>query len=244
MTRSSVPPSSSIPSPKGALHPFHYASAAHKCHSPSRISAPLSRRQSSSSVSGAMPPSPAGTRPKQHVGIGVATQSSAMEPATSADANTAPLPARESHAASSQPVGTAPFAQNGDHSLSSQQASATRSSSPKQQPPPPPTLSQTTSPNKRRNSQGPDRGGSANTPHDPSVVPKRAKAEAAPPTILPQRYELCPVEDIVVLIANMLGELIETNDSLALKSRHLTRFHSRCAIPPPHLSTICAARLT
>ncbi|OIW27548.1 cyclin-related 2, partial [Coniochaeta ligniaria NRRL 30616] len=47
--------------------------------------------------------------------------------------------------------------------------------------------------------------------------------------ILPQKYELCRVEDIVVLIANMLCELIETNDALALKSGHLTRFHSRTA---------------
>jgi hypothetical protein len=49
----------------------------------------------------------------------------------------------------------------------------------------------------------------------------------APPKILPLRYEHCPVEDMVVLIAHMLGELIETNDALSLKSRNLTRFHSR-----------------
>jgi hypothetical protein len=57
--------------------------------------------------------------------------------------------------------------------------------------------------------------------------PKRARPEAAPAKILPQKYEFCEVEDVVVLIANMLGELIETNDALALKSGHLTRFHSR-----------------
>lgn len=45
--------------------------------------------------------------------------------------------------------------------------------------------------------------------------------------MLPEKYEFCAVEDMVVLIANMLGELIETNDALALKSGHLTRFHSR-----------------
>ncbi|KAJ8124602.1 hypothetical protein O1611_g9039 [Lasiodiplodia mahajangana] len=43
------------------------------------------------------------------------------------------------------------------------------------------------------------------------------------------RYELCDVEDMVILIANMIGELIETNDSLAMKSGNLTRFHSRTA---------------
>jgi hypothetical protein len=53
---------------------------------------------------------------------------------------------------------------------------------------------------------------------------------------LPQRYELCHVEDMVVLISHMLAELIETNDSLALRgSGSLTRFHSRC-------DRICGAR--
>jgi hypothetical protein len=82
------------------------------------------------------------------------------------------------------------------------------------------------SPNKRRNSEAQREEGSASD----SVVtgsPKRARAEAAPPKVLPQKYEFCRVEDIVVLIANMISELIETNDALALKSGHLTRFHSR-----------------
>lgn len=82
------------------------------------------------------------------------------------------------------------------------------------------------SPNKRRNSEAQREAGSTSE----SIVtgsPKRVRAEAAPPKILPQRYEFCQVEDVVVLIANMLCELIETNDALALKSGHLTRFHSR-----------------
>lgn len=37
------------------------------------------------------------------------------------------------------------------------------------------------------------------------------------------------MEDMVILIANMLSELIETNDLLAMKSGQLTRFHSRTA---------------
>ncbi|CAK7262533.1 Pho80p cyclin [Sporothrix epigloea] len=53
--------------------------------------------------------------------------------------------------------------------------------------------------------------------------------------MLPEQYEFCKVEDMVVLIANMLGELIETNDVLALKSGHLTRFHSRT---PPGISVL------
>jgi len=57
--------------------------------------------------------------------------------------------------------------------------------------------------------------------------PKRVKPDSPPAKVLPIKYELCDVEDIVILIANMLCELIETNDALALKSGHLTRFHSR-----------------
>jgi hypothetical protein len=45
--------------------------------------------------------------------------------------------------------------------------------------------------------------------------------------ILPARYEFCPVEDMVVLIANMISELIQMNDHLPLRSGVLTRFHSR-----------------
>lgn len=37
------------------------------------------------------------------------------------------------------------------------------------------------------------------------------------------------VDDLVILIAHMLGELIQTNDPLALTSGRLTRFHSRTA---------------
>lgn len=84
------------------------------------------------------------------------------------------------------------------------------------------------SPNKRRNSQGPGSlveglgaGGSS------QALPKRPRPDAPPQKVLPLRYELCAIEDIVVLIANMLSELIETNDALAMRSGHLTRFHSR-----------------
>lgn len=68
---------------------------------------------------------------------------------------------------------------------------------------------------------------------DPAA--KRSRPEVAPPKMLPEQYEFCLVEDMVVLIANMLGELIETNDGLALKSGHLTRFHSRT---PPGISVL------
>lgn len=90
----------------------------------------------------------------------------------------------------------------------------------------------TVSPSKRRNSQGPGSSVSALAAQaqlNPSALSKRAKPDTLPPKVLPLRYEHCAVEDMVVLIAHMLGELIETNDSLALKSGHLTRFHSRTA---------------
>lgn len=45
--------------------------------------------------------------------------------------------------------------------------------------------------------------------------------------ILPQKYEFCPVEHMVELIAHMLGELIATNDAIRISSGGLTRFHSR-----------------
>lgn len=87
------------------------------------------------------------------------------------------------------------------------------------------------SPNKRRNSEGPGAlvGESSTAGQVAGALPKRAKPDVPPPKVLPVRYELCAIEDVVVLIANMLAELIETNDALAMRSGHLTRFHSRTA---------------
>ena len=56
---------------------------------------------------------------------------------------------------------------------------------------------------------------------------RRAKTLPASPKTLPLAYETCSVGDMVVLIAHMVSELIETNDGLALSSGNLTRFHSR-----------------
>jgi hypothetical protein len=86
------------------------------------------------------------------------------------------------------------------------------------------------SPAKRRNSEELMRAtGSAVSAVAQSQLssPKRSRTAQGPPVVLPLKYELCDVEDMVVLIANMLSELIETNDSIAMKSGHLTRFHSR-----------------
>ena len=91
------------------------------------------------------------------------------------------------------------------------------------------------SPSKRRNSQGPGSSSAALPPLDQSL-PKRSKQESAAPKSLPIRYELVPVEDMVVLIAHMLCELIDTNDQFALKAGHLTRFHSRYVPYLPYVS--------
>lgn len=227
LTRSPVPPSPANSSPRGSHHSFHYASAASHHQSPSRISVLLPRRQSSSSASGgAMPSSPAYPRPKRYVGVDAATQYSPMEPDSPAVANLAPPLPPESQLAPPQTLGTMSVTQPDEEPLRSQQADSTPSSSKQSHQPEP---SHTASPIKRRNSQGPGGGNavSATASITPSILAKRVKPDTAPPKVLPEKYELCPVEDIVVLIANMLGELIETNDALALKSGHLTRFHSR-----------------
>jgi hypothetical protein len=45
--------------------------------------------------------------------------------------------------------------------------------------------------------------------------------------ILPAEYSLCPVEDLVVLIADMLSEVIQINDQRTIRKDGRTRFHSR-----------------
>lgn len=70
----------------------------------------------------------------------------------------------------------------------------------------------------------------------PSYTSKRPKSTKTSAKILPVRYEFCEVEDIVILIADMISELIETNDNLPLKDGALTRFHSRFVfLPNVHL---------
>lgn len=110
---------------------------------------------------------------------------------------------------------------------------------------PPPSLPansavQPLSPSKRKNS--PELGSSATLTglaDSPSTLSKRAKPDEAPPKYLALKYEFCAVEDMVVLIAHMLGELIETNDKPALRTGHLTRFHSRYATSLPLQLPLC-----
>lgn len=70
---------------------------------------------------------------------------------------------------------------------------------------------------------------------DTTLPAKRAKEAQPAVKLLPTKYELCEVGDIVVLIANMISELIETNDGLPLRDGVLTRFHSRT---PPGISVL------
>jgi len=66
-----------------------------------------------------------------------------------------------------------------------------------------------------------------------AAPPKRVRPAQASVKILPATYESCEAEDMVILIADMISELIETNDDLPLRSGVLTRFHSRT---PPAIS--------
>lgn len=68
-----------------------------------------------------------------------------------------------------------------------------------------------------------------------NITPKRVRPPQSKVKLLPAKYEFCEVEDMVVLIANMISELIHTNDELPLRSGVLTRFHSRYVkIPLTH----------
>ena len=63
--------------------------------------------------------------------------------------------------------------------------------------------------------------------NDEQQASKRARADDRPPKILPLRYELCEVVDIVELVSHMLSELITTNDAIRISHGGLTRFHSK-----------------
>ncbi|KAL2066196.1 hypothetical protein VTL71DRAFT_2267 [Oculimacula yallundae] len=84
---------------------------------------------------------------------------------------------------------------------------------------------------KRRQSQGT----AQSTPSISQTIKIKRPRSDLEPKVLPTEYEFCPVEDMVILIANMIQELIETNDRLPLRSGVLTRFHSRT---PPGISVL------
>jgi hypothetical protein len=66
------------------------------------------------------------------------------------------------------------------------------------------------------------------TSNSQELAPKRTRSAPNAIKFLPAKYEECAVEDLVVVIASMIGELIETNDALPPRPNPvLTRFHSR-----------------
>lgn len=91
---------------------------------------------------------------------------------------------------------------------------------------PGPGISQITTPNAKTRTENTTQETSTRDDNAPQST-KRARPDAPPPKILPQRYELCPVEHMVELIAHMLAELITTNDAIRISNGGLTRFHSR-----------------
>jgi hypothetical protein len=91
--------------------------------------------------------------------------------------------------------------------------------------PKPPTIP-VDSPKKKRSSQD-DPPSTVGQTHTQELPLKRVRSEQPVVKVLPAKYELCAVEDLVTLIANMISELIETNDTLPPISRVLTRYHSR-----------------
>ncbi|KAI0181383.1 cyclin-domain-containing protein [Hypoxylon sp. FL1284] len=217
---------------------FHYATSKSPQQSP-KMTVPLPRRQSRHSVSRSSPSSlrsPTLSKPKQYVGVDAATQYSPMEPFDpTVPLRAAPVsgPRISSSTVSATPTTSGPMST----------ATATQ---PKQLSVPPQTPSdptsassgradkaqvQSLSPNKRRKSQESIRASTSSSAgtSSHSNSPKRSKLNKGPPKVLPPKYELCKGEDIVILVAHMLSELIEANDLLALKSVQLTRFHSRTA---------------
>ncbi|KFY33882.1 hypothetical protein V494_07246 [Pseudogymnoascus sp. VKM F-4513 (FW-928)] len=85
---------------------------------------------------------------------------------------------------------------------------------------------------KRRQDPEPAKDGSPRS--NPQLMPpKRPRAAQRAAKVLPLRYELVSVEDMVILVAGMVSELIQTNDNLPLRDVVLTRFHSRFVSPFP-----------
>lgn len=230
-------------SPRSGFHSFHYAPVPSPRQSPSWVSTALSRRQSSSSPATSIA-SPSFSRPKRYVDA--ATQYSPTEPFDYATGVMSPSAPPDDVASLGAPPPPAP---KPTAHCEKSTASSTQEASPQAAPPVREVPSASAkgkeaaqpgdadaahplSPPKRKKTDEPDgpSAAPANPVESPATLAKRAKPEAGPPKVLPQKYEHCAVEDVVVLIAHMLGELIETNDSLALKSGgHLTRFHSRTA---------------
>ncbi|KAL2131300.1 hypothetical protein VTI74DRAFT_5284 [Chaetomium olivicolor] len=235
LARSPVPTTSTNAFPRGRFRIFHYAPAPSSRHSSPCVPAVAkSRRQSGSPAPPIALSSSSASPPKRYVAVDAATQYSPMEPMDYATGALLPRvpPTNTDQKSPAKPAADAMAAPDEQPAPVVQPPARPHKAvppGPKQRIDSP---SLTASPSKRRNSQGPGSitsALSAGAEQNPSTLSKRARPDTTPPKLLPRRYELCPVEDMVVLIAHMLGELIERNDALALKSGHLTRFHSRTA---------------
>ncbi|KAK6226302.1 cyclin [Colletotrichum tabaci] len=239
LTTSPIIASSANASPNS----FHYAPTRSSPHSsPARLSAPLPRRHSASksSPSATMTSPSSQPRPRQYVAVDAGTQYSPMESSTQQQAQDAPVdvanaPRTSVPATPVEPPQT-PRPQPIDPSTPHSPPATQSQPHPQPQAVVAPVIRDASaiiaSPGKRRNSQDPAAAQAASASvagESSSSAAKRPKPTAGPPKILPQRYEFCGVEDMVVLISHMLSELIETNDALALRSGSLTRFHSRTA---------------
>lgn len=219
LTRSPTVPSRSVnSSPK--FHGFHYAPNLSPHQSPRASMGSLRRRSQPSPAMSSDTPSQArprqqqispSMRPMASADNGSSSQSAG---ATAAPAPTDPPPTPPGPT----PMDTTGGPTNETAAVPATVANAAAEGSAHQQQP----ASQRADTIKRRNSPS-----TAPMAQSPATGSKRARPAAPAPKVLPQRYELCSVEDIVILIAHMLGELIETNDPLALQSGNLTRFHSR-----------------
>ncbi|EFQ32233.1 cyclin [Colletotrichum graminicola] len=227
---------------------FHYVPTRPSPHSsPARLSAPLPRRHSASrsSPSASMTSPSSQPHPRRYVAVDAGTQYSPMESPAQQRAENVPAEAtndpRVSVPATPAEPPPAPRPHPIDQSAPQPPPGTQWKPNPQTQVAVAPAIREASatiaSPGKRRNSQDPavaqaasaSAAGESSSLSSSSSAAKRPKPAAAPPKILPQRYEFCVVEDMVVLISHMLSELIETNDALALRSGSLTRFHSRTA---------------
>ncbi|KAK0732605.1 cyclin-domain-containing protein [Apiosordaria backusii] len=206
------------------------------------VAAPIAGPSTTTTTTTTTTTAPSIPRPIHYVAVDAATQYSPMERINYATGE----PLSHTKPEGAQPHQTPPPTQSksmaapGDRSAAEAAAPAV-TPDPTKKPVPPAVAKQqqqqntepaAASPSKRRNSQGPGTRGaspSQDAGQNPSPSSKRARPEQTPAKELPRKYEFCLTEDMVVLIAHMLGELIETNDVLALKSGNLTRFHSRTA---------------
>ncbi|KFA78482.1 hypothetical protein S40288_08680, partial [Stachybotrys chartarum IBT 40288] len=234
----------SCPSTPSGVAAFRHATARSSQDSP-RLSAPMPRRASSRSTtpsSAQSMKSPVQTRLSRPSATNSPNHGREQSKAQSADV-AQPDRQQASGLALQQDSGSARSEADADASLRSKIASpAPAPAIPSVPMPAEPELASrrdqlldALSPGKRRGSPaaGMDQtvavAETSSANQDPASAAKRPRPDNAPPKMLPSRYELCAVEDMVELIAYMLAELITTNDAIRMFNGTLTRFHSRTA---------------